>query len=249
MAYRHDGFFYAMDTYREYQLLNELWESDAGALEGLGSERRACSGATGPTLVTGATGLVGSWLVRRLVEPAPTSSAWCATGCRRVGAGPQPARSTSQGRARRRARSGAAGAGPRRIRDRHRLPPRGADDRRHRQPQSGLDLREQHPRDVGCCSKPAAARPPVQQIVVASSDKAYGDQQTSCRTTRDTPLQGSHPYDVSKSCADLIAQTYAVTYGLPVAITRCGNFYGGGDLNWNRIVPGTIRSVLRGERP
>ena len=61
--------------------------------------------------------------------------------------------------------------------------------------------------------------------------------------------QGAHPYDVSKSCADLIAQAYAVTYGLPVAITRCGNFYGGGDLNWNRIVPGTIRSVLRGERP
>jgi CDP-glucose 4,6-dehydratase len=63
------------------------------------------------------------------------------------------------------------------------------------------------------------------------------------------PLQGRHPYDVSKSCADLLAQTYATTYNLPVAITRCGNFYGGGDLNWNRVVPGTIRSVLRGERP
>jgi CDP-glucose 4,6-dehydratase len=61
---------------------------------------------------------------------------------------------------------------------------------------------------------------------------------------------GSHPtYDVSKSCADMIAQTYAVTYGLPATITRCGNFYGGGDLNWNRIAPGTIRSVLRGHRP
>ena len=71
----------------------------------------------------------------------------------------------------------------------------------------------------------------------------------SCPTPKTTPLQGRHPYDVSKSCADLIAQTYATTYGLPVAITRCGNFYGGGDLNWNRIVPGTIRSVLRGERP
>ncbi|HKE59355.1 MAG TPA: GDP-mannose 4,6-dehydratase, partial [Pyrinomonadaceae bacterium] len=63
------------------------------------------------------------------------------------------------------------------------------------------------------------------------------------------PLQGRHPYDVSKSCADLIAQSYAATYNLPVAITRCGNFYGGGDLNWNRIVPGTIRSVLRKQRP
>jgi CDP-glucose 4,6-dehydratase len=65
----------------------------------------------------------------------------------------------------------------------------------------------------------------------------------------DTPLEGRHPYDVSKSCSDLIAQAYAATYGLPVGITRCGNFYGGGDLNWNRIVPGTIRSALRGQRP
>src|SRR5258708_18146517 len=58
-----------------------------------------------------------------------------------------------------------------------------------------------------------------------------------------------HAYDVSKSCADLISEAYAKTYGLPVAVTRCGNFFGGGDLNWNRLVPGTIRSVLRGERP
>lgn len=90
--------------------------------------------------------------------------------------------------------------------------------------------------------------PIVKQIVLASSDKAYGDQER-LPYDEETPLQGRHPYDVSKSCADLIAQAYAVTYGLPVAITRCGNFYGGGDLNWNRIVPGTIRSVLRGQRP
>ena len=62
-------------------------------------------------------------------------------------------------------------------------------------------------------------------------------------------MLGRHPYDVSKSCADLLAQMYAKSYDLPVCVTRCGNFYGGGDLNWNRIVPGTIRSVLRGERP
>ena len=90
--------------------------------------------------------------------------------------------------------------------------------------------------------------PAVKAIVMASSDKAYGDQE-KLPYSEDTPLEGRHPYDVSKSCADLIAQTYAKTYKLPVAITRCGNFYGGGDLNWNRIVPGTIRSVLRGERP
>jgi CDP-glucose 4,6-dehydratase len=90
--------------------------------------------------------------------------------------------------------------------------------------------------------------PGVRSIVIASSDKAYGDQE-QLPYNENTPLQGRHPYDVSKSCADLIARSYAHTYGLPVAVTRCGNFYGGGDLNWNRIVPGTIRSVLRGNPP
>ena len=88
----------------------------------------------------------------------------------------------------------------------------------------------------------------VKQIVLASSDKAYGDHY-QLPYTEDAPLQGRHPYDVSKSCADLIAQSYATTFGLPVVITRCGNFFGGGDLNWNRLIPGTIRSVLRGQRP
>lgn len=90
--------------------------------------------------------------------------------------------------------------------------------------------------------------PKVESIIVASSDKAYGDA-TVMPYDETTRLEGRHPYDVSKSCADLIAQSYAHTYGLPVVVTRCGNFYGGGDLNWNRIVPGTIRSVIRGERP
>ncbi len=90
--------------------------------------------------------------------------------------------------------------------------------------------------------------PTVKQIVMASSDKAYGDCDT-LPYLETTPLQGLHPYDVSKSCADLIAQAYGHTYKLPVAITRCGNFYGGGDLNWNRIIPGTIRSILRNEAP
>lgn len=90
--------------------------------------------------------------------------------------------------------------------------------------------------------------PKVEQIVVASSDKAYGDQET-LPYSENSPLRGQHPYDVSKSCADLIAHAYAVTFGLPVVITRCGNFYGGGDLNWNRLVPGTIRSILRGVPP
>jgi CDP-glucose 4,6-dehydratase len=90
--------------------------------------------------------------------------------------------------------------------------------------------------------------PKVKQIVAASSDKAYGDQE-KLPYDEQTPLQGQHPYDVSKSCADLIAHAYAVSFGLPVVITRCGNFYGGGDLNWNRIIPGTIRSILRSQSP
>ena len=90
--------------------------------------------------------------------------------------------------------------------------------------------------------------PTVQEILVASSDKAYGEHE-QLPYTETLPLKGKHPYDVSKSCTDLIAQAYAATYGLPVVITRYGNLYGGGDLNWNRIVPGTIRSVLRNERP
>ena len=88
----------------------------------------------------------------------------------------------------------------------------------------------------------------VKAVVVASSDKAYGPQK-NLPYTEDTPLRGTHPYDVSKSCADLISAAYHETYGLPVCITRCGNFFGGGDLNFNRIVPGTIRSAFLGERP
>ncbi|WP_094228678.1 GDP-mannose 4,6-dehydratase [Methanolobus psychrotolerans] len=90
--------------------------------------------------------------------------------------------------------------------------------------------------------------PTVKKIIVASSDKAYGDQPV-LPYNENMPLQGTHPYDVSKSCTDLIAKTYHTTYGTPVCITRCGNFYGGGDLNFNRIIPGTIRSILKGEQP
>jgi CDP-glucose 4,6-dehydratase len=88
----------------------------------------------------------------------------------------------------------------------------------------------------------------VKRVVVASSDKAYGDVET-LPYTEEMPVNGRHPYDVSKSCTDLIAATYAHTYDLPVSIARCGNIYGGGDLNWSRLVPGTVRSVLNNERP
>ena len=90
--------------------------------------------------------------------------------------------------------------------------------------------------------------PHVKAVVVASSDKAYGSAER-IPYTEETPLRGEHPYDVSKSCADLIARAYWVTHGVPVTITRCGNIFGPGDLNFSRIVPGTIRSALLGERP
>jgi len=100
------------------------------------------------------------------------------------------------------------------------------------------------------CLLEAARRLPslIKAFIVASSDKAYGDSPV-LPYTEDMPLSGRHPYDVSKSCTDLLASCYAASYGLPVAIARCGNIYGAGDLNWSRIVPGTIRSLLLGERP
>ncbi len=88
----------------------------------------------------------------------------------------------------------------------------------------------------------------VKRTTVASTDKAYGPQK-NLPYTEESPLQGNHPYDVSKSCSDLITQAYYETYDLPIAITRCGNIYGGGDLNFNRIIPGTIRSVIFNEKP
>ncbi len=90
--------------------------------------------------------------------------------------------------------------------------------------------------------------PLVEEIVVASSDKAYGDQPV-LPYTEEMPLLAKHPYDVSKACTDMIAQSYALDFGMNITISRCGNFYGPGDLNWNRIVPGTIRAVLRGNPP
>jgi len=94
----------------------------------------------------------------------------------------------------------------------------------------------------------AARQLNVQRVVIASSDKAYGTHE-QLPYTEEARLISSHPYDVSKTCADLLAQSYHKTYGLAVAITRCGNIFGGGDLNFNRIIPGTIRSLLLGQAP
>ena len=92
------------------------------------------------------------------------------------------------------------------------------------------------------------SKTPIKSVVVASSDKAYGTANI-LPYKEDFPLHGDGPYDVSKTCTDLLAQSYATTYGLPVSVARCGNIYGGGDLNWSRIIPGTIKSLLMKETP
>jgi CDP-glucose 4,6-dehydratase len=200
-----------------------------------------------PTLVTGATGLVGGWLVKRLLE------AGADVVCLVRDWVPQSELVRSAMLERVKVVRGD-------VRDQNvlerALGEYEVDTVLHLAAQTIVGIANRNPISTfesniqGTWALLEACRrsPAVKQIIVASSDKAYGDQE-HLPYDETTPLQGQHPYDVSKSCADLIAHSYAVTYQLPVAITRCGNFYGGGDLNWNRIVPGTIRSILRGERP
>jgi CDP-glucose 4,6-dehydratase len=200
-----------------------------------------------PTLVTGGTGLLGGWLVRRLLDAgadvvclvrdwAPQSEFVRARLIDRVKVVNGDVRSQSL---------------LERVLGEYEI-----DTVIHLAAQTIVGIANRNPVSTfktnigGTWALLEACRrsPTVKQIVVASSDKAYGEHK-QLPYNEDAPLTGRHPYDVSKSCADLIAQSYAATYDLPVAVTRCGNFYGGGDLNWNRIVPGTIRSVLRGQRP
>jgi len=200
-----------------------------------------------PTFVTGATGLVGSWLVRRLIEAKADviclvrdwvpQSELVRTGLiekLKVVRGDIRDRETLE-----------------RVLGEYEI-----DTVIHLAAQTIVTIANRNPISTfetniaGTWNLLEACRrsPTVKQIVVASSDKAYGDQDLLPYDEK-MPLQGRHPYDVSKSASDLIATTYAVSYGLPIAITRCGNFYGGGDLNWNRVIPGTIRAILRNQRP
>jgi CDP-glucose 4,6-dehydratase len=197
--------------------------------------------------VTGATGLVGASLVRQLLESGADVVAlirdWV-PGSELVGAGLVERINIVRGDVRDQKAMERA-LGEYEIETVFHLAAQTIVGVANRNPVSTLDA---NIRGTWALLEACRRSPTVKQIVTASSDKAYGDQ-TILPYTEETPVVGRHPYDVSKSCADLIAQMYAKSYGLPVCVTRCGNFFGGGDLNWNRIVPGTIRSVLRGERP
>jgi CDP-glucose 4,6-dehydratase len=200
-----------------------------------------------PTFITGATGLVGGWLVRSLLESG--ADVICLVrdwvpGCALVQQGMVERIKVVRGDVCDQATLERA-IGEYEINTVFHLAAQTIVGIANRNPVSTFET------NIGgtwAMLEACRRSPTVKQIVLASSDKAYGDQ-PKLPYSEETPLQGAHPYDVSKSCADLIGHAYAVSYALPVAITRCGNFYGGGDLNWNRIVPGTIRSILRGQRP
>jgi CDP-glucose 4,6-dehydratase len=200
-----------------------------------------------PTLVTGATGLIGGWLVRRLADAGADIVCLVRDWV--------PQSELVRGQLIEQVKVVRGDVGDQPLLERT-LGEYEIDTIIHLAAQTIVGIANRNPVSTfetniaGTWALLEACRrsPTVKQIVIASSDKAYGDHEV-LPYTEDAPLQGVHPYDVSKSCADLIAQSYATTYNLPVAITRCGNFYGGGDLNWNRIVPGTIRSILRGQRP
>lgn len=200
-----------------------------------------------PTFVTGGTGLVGGWLVRRLVDAGADVTCLVRDWVPRsmlLDEGDLARVNIVRGDVRDQALLERA-IGEYEIDTVIHLAAQTIVGIANRNPVSTLETNV-----AGTWALLEACRrsPRVRQIVLASSDKAYGDQ-PDLPYDESTPLQGRHPYDVSKSCSDLIGQMYATSFGLPVTITRCGNFFGGGDLNWNRLVPGTIRSVLRGERP
>jgi len=200
-----------------------------------------------PTLVTGATGLVGSWLVRRLLESGADVVCLVRDWI--------PQSELARGGSLDEVKVARGDVCDQALVERT-LGEYEIDTVFHLAAQTIVGIANRNPISTfesnirGTWSLLEACRrsPLIKQIVVASSDKAYGEH-VKLPYAETAPLEGRHPYDCSKSCADLISTCYAISYGAPVAITRCGNFYGGGDLNWNRLVPGTIRSVLAGERP
>jgi CDP-glucose 4,6-dehydratase len=200
-----------------------------------------------PVLVTGGSGFLGGWLVKRLIEAG--ADVVCPVrdwvpGSQLIGGGLAGKVNLVRGDVTDQALLERV-IGEYEVRTVFHLAAQTIVPIANRNPVSTF---ESNIRGTWCLLEACRRSPLIEQVVVASSDKAYGIQE-SLPYHEEMPLQGTFPYDVSKSCSDLISSSYFATYGVPVVITRCGNFYGGGDLNWNRIVPGTIRAVLRGERP
>lgn len=196
-----------------------------------------------PTLVTGATGLLGGWLVRRLRAAGARVIALARDAAAgRAALPPDVALVAGDVRDQAVLERALAGHGARTVMH---LAAQAIVGAARRDPVTTFEINVQGTWAVLEACRRAGG---VEQVLLASSDKAYGEA-ARLPYVEDAPLLGRQPYEASKACADLLGQSYAHTYGLPVAITRCGNYYGGGDLHWNRIVPGTVRAVLRGERP
>jgi len=200
-----------------------------------------------PVLVTGATGLMGSWLTRALVDAGADVVAlvrdWVPQS-ELVGSGLLDRVRVARGDIRD-AETVERVLGEYEVDTVFHLAAQTIVRIANANPVSTLDA---NIRGTWTVLEACRRSPMVKSIVFASSDKAYGDHEV-LPYAETAPLMGRHPYDVSKSAADLIAQMYAKTFKVRVGVTRFGNLYGGGDLNWNRIVPGTIRSIVRHERP
>ena len=200
-----------------------------------------------PVFVTGATGLLGGWLVRRLVEQGASVTAlvrdWVPQSTL-LGAEWLGKVNVVRGDVRDQVVLERT-LGEYEVDTVFHLAVQTIVGVANRNPVSTLDT---NVRGTWAVLEAARRSPLTKAVIIASSDKAYGDHD-ELPYDEEAALQGEHPYDVSKSCADLIAKMYAVSFDVPVAITRCGNFYGGGDLNWNRLIPGTIRSALKNDRP
>jgi len=199
-------------------------------------------------LVTGATGMVGSWLVKALLAEGSTVVAFVADAdpqSELIRSGDMERVEVVNGRLERFADVQRAVNG-REVDTVFHLGAHTIVGTARRDPLGTFEANIRGTYHVlEACRRSA---PLVKRLVVASSDKAYGSQRR-LPYVENMPLEGREPYEVSKSCTDLLSQSYHHAYRVPVAVLRCGNIYGGGDLNWSRIVPGTIRSFLRGERP
>jgi CDP-glucose 4,6-dehydratase len=242
MAYRHEGFWQPMDTLREKEMLESLWASGQRSVE---TSPVTTFWRDRNVFVTGASGLLGSWLeelVRRGARDLPGAR----LGAREPTHGVEHALARPR-RARRSRGLPAAPARAERVRGRHGLPPRRADDRRHGLAFGAVHVRVEHPGHVELLEAAAACGKLIQRVIVASSDKAYGATRR-CRTRRMRRSRDASP----TTCRSPARPHHVLVLPhlrLPVAVTRCGNLFGGGDLNFNRLIPGTIRSALLDEAP